>query len=229
MIVKKYKNGFDVEVVSYYPLLAQWTENSEAETQNWIIDHVLPNWVCFDLGAHVGYYSILLSSLTLYGQVFAFEPCEATRKMFAANLAHNKGRFGCDLLNIHLVPTAVGDRTGLNIPETLWFTNGAADYGKTAGEFDFTTLDSFCIDHNMVNRLDFIKCDVGGWDYEMLLGAEKVLEKFRPYVIIEINYALAWRGHTNLEVEAILNRAGYCHKVIDPCPRHWLCWPEEKV
>jgi FkbM family methyltransferase len=228
-VTRTYKNAISYDFVAGYNDLRNWYAESETETHEWVIDHVQPDWTVFDLGAHIGSYTMLLSYLTPNGKVFAFEPCIETRRMFAANLAYNKGRWGCDFSNIRLVTSAVGNRTGHNVAETLWLTDGTPTLGKTTALFDMTTLDDFCITHNMVSRLDFIKCDVDGWDLDVLQGAQQVLAKYRPYLIAEVNYALAWRNHTFYEVDELLVKNHYCHKVIDPCPGQWLCWPEEKL
>ena len=202
--------------------------SAEPETKDWMCDYILPDWTVFDVGAHIGQFTMLMSLKALYGEVYAFEPSEVSRKMLSANMAHNDGKWGHRFTNVHLFPLAVGDKSGRGLKETLWLTDGTDQYGKTTAEFDMTTLDDFCLTHNMVQRVDFIKCDVDGWDYEVLLGAQKVLERFRPYLIVECNYAMGWRGHTQADLEQILSKYNYQHKVIDPTPCNWLCWPEEK-
>jgi FkbM family methyltransferase len=227
-VTRTYKNAITYDFIAGYDGLRNWYQEAEPETHEWIIDHVQPDWTVFDIGSHIGGYTMLLSYLAKNGKVFAFEPCEATLRMFAANLAYNKGRWDCDFTNIHLSPVAIGNKVGRDITETLWLTDGSPTLGKTTGQFNMTTLDDFCLKHNMVSRLDFIKCDVDGWDLEVLQGARKVFERFRPFLIMEVNYALGWRNHTFYEVQDLLDQYHYCHKTIDPCPGQWLCWPVEK-
>jgi hypothetical protein len=44
------------------------------ETKWWFVDNVQSVWCIFDIGANVGYYSILFSQLAPNGKIFAFEP-----------------------------------------------------------------------------------------------------------------------------------------------------------
>jgi len=224
--IKSFKNGIALELIAGYAPILRWLSSDEPETCDWMVDHVQPDWTVLDVGAHIGVYTMILSILASKGKVYAFEPCETTRNMLLQNMAYNSGRFSFS--NVRVFPLAVGNITGRNVDETLWLTDGTDQYGKTTGKFQFTTLDDFCLHQHNLKHIDFIKCDVDGWDYEVLLGAQEVLRKFRPYLIVEINYALKWRGHTIKEVGNLLDKVGYQHKPIDPTPGQWLCWPEEK-
>jgi FkbM family methyltransferase len=224
---KTFKNGISFELIAGYDLLQPYYATNEPETCDWITDHVRPDWTVIDVGAHIGLYTMILSRLVSDGTVYAYEPSERSRNMLAQNMAHNCNVF--DFTNIHMLPVAVGSIAGRSIPATLWLTDGNNDYGKTYGEFNFTTLDNDCIKHSMVSRLDFIKCDVDGWDYDVILGAQETIKRFRPYIIIEVNYALKWRGHNQDDLNQLLESLQYQHRVIDPSLGNWLCWPQEKA
>jgi tRNA G37 N-methylase Trm5 len=75
---------FYEEFASYYP-------NCEVETKRWWVENTKPDWVIFDCGANVGYYSILFSQLAPAGVIYAFEPTD-TVDMLRANLAENAVR-----------------------------------------------------------------------------------------------------------------------------------------
>ena len=227
-VTKSFKNGIDLELVAGYEPMRQWYPTAEPETGDWIVDHVLPNWTVFDIGAHIGVYTMLLSKQAYEGEVYAFEPCEYTRKMLAENLVYNQGQNPKIFSNVHIERLAVGARSGQKIPAKLWFTDGTLDYGEITGEFDFISLDDFCLINPGITHLNFIKCDVDGWDYDVLVGAKNVLKKFRPFIIVEVNYALKWRGHDQNDVDRLLTSLQYRHRIIDPSPGNWLCWPEEK-
>ena len=68
---------------------------------------VRPGHVVFDVGAHVGFYTVLSSSLAgPAGRVVAFEPLPANLRYLRRHLALN----GC--ANVTVVPICVGDREG---------------------------------------------------------------------------------------------------------------------
>jgi len=77
-----------IELVAYYDELRDYYAQCELETKRWFVDHVRADWSIFDVGANIGYYTILFSQLAPHGRVFAFEPT-ATAAMLRANLAHN--------------------------------------------------------------------------------------------------------------------------------------------
>lgn len=226
-IVKTFSSGISYEFIEYYSLEAQWLLSNEPESLAWVDEHVLPDWTVIDAGAHIGLYTMLLSIKAIFGKVIAFEPCKKTLSMLAKNLAYNQGRFGNDFRNVHVEPIALGSKVERNKREILYLTDGTNEYGKTEDLFNFTTIDDYAIVRQF-NRLDFIKIDVDGWDYDVLLGAAEMLQKFRPYVIVEVNSALEWRGHNGWDVHYLLANLGYDHRVVDPTPNNWLCWPKEK-
>lgn len=228
MITKKYKNGFIVELVEYYPKLSEWYRNSEIETQDWIIDNAKKDWISLDCGAHLGYYAMLLSQLCPSGKVYAIEANLETLHMLEANLEHNSQRFGYDFSNIITRNVAIGSKDE-TLETTMWYTGRSEDtVGKTVDIVDLLTLDTFVETENL--NVDFIKSDVDGWDYDLLLGAEKIMENQRPIIVGEINYALKWRNHDYAEVEDLLKHRNYSYSKLDAaCPQNWLMIPNEEI
>lgn len=227
-IRKKYKNGFFVDLVDYYKPLREngWYEHSEIETQDWVIDNVKEDWVIFDCGAHIGYYSMLFSYCAPKGKVYAFEASEEACTKFARNLDYNIATFNRPFQNIELINIALGDRVSQNLKETLYFS-GKPNNGKIRSKFDFITLDHFCNSRG-IEQVDLIKTDVDGWDYEVLLGCKELINKFKPIFISEVNYALGWRNHSEEDVKRFLKEINYAYKALDfPSPTNWLMYPNE--
>ena len=191
ILEKKYTDNYSLKLVSYYQPLADngWYEHSEIETQNWVLQNVEKDWIIFDCGTHIGYYSMLFSHCAPQGKVYAFEPCPLTCQYFVNNVRVNKTAEN-PYSNITLIQMALGDEVVKAKEEILWFSGQGDDgFGKTEGIFDFITIDAFC-KGNSIERLDLIKSDVDGWDYELLLGARETIERFKPIIIAEVNYAL---------------------------------------
>jgi len=224
MITKSYKNGFVLELTSYYEGLSEWYRHSEIETQDWIIDNALPSWNSIDCGSHLGYYAMLLSQLCPDGEVHAIEAHPETVLMSRINQVHNTKRFGYDFSNLHTWCHAIGDQNE-KCKTKIWYTGRSKDtIGETEEIVEFITLDSFV--EKMKLQPDFIKSDVDGWDYELLLGAKRIMEEQRPIIIAEINYALGWRNHTAAEVEKLLKDRNYIYQKLDAaCPQNWLMIP----
>jgi FkbM family methyltransferase len=157
--------------------------------------------------------------------VYAFEASEETCKKFARNLRYNATAFNRSFGNVELVSAALGDRVVQGLEEVLYFSGGPDD-GRVCDTFDFITLDQFC-DSRGLERLDLIKTDVDGWDYEVLLGAKDCIRRFKPVIIAEVNYALGWRGHSEEDVRRLLKDIGYRYELLDyPSPTNWLMQPD---
>ena len=152
-----------IELVAYYDELRDYYAQCELETKRWFVDHVRPDWSIFDVGANIGYYTILFSQLAPRGRVFAFEPT-VTAAMLRANLEHNK------VGNAEIHEVALGATTGDRSDRIyrLWGTDGEV---KT---YPFYKLDDF-IEQHRIDRVDCIKIDVDSYDFEVLRGAEQTL------------------------------------------------------
>ena len=161
-----------------------------------------PGDFVFDLGANFGLFTRFLSeSVGAQGRVFSFEP---TGDMFGV-LSNNCSRLG--LSNTHLFRTALSDHSGVSemrIPvredgtlnhyeASLAAVGGSSASSKTVS-VETRTFDDFCTDH-LIDRVDFIKCDVEGHELEVLEGARRTLLHHRPTLLIEVNEPLDAGGH----------------------------------
>ena len=186
-----------IELVAYYEEFRDYYPHCELETKRWFVDHVRADWWMFDIGANVGYYTILFSQLATRGRVFAFEPT-ATAAMLRANLRHNK----VENAEIHEVALAATTGEREDRIYRLWGTDGEV---KT---WPFSSLDDF-IERHRIERVDCLKIDVDSFDFDVLRGAERTLADRNPVVIVELNHALARRNQSVGEALAWLARRGY--------------------
>ena len=66
------------------------------------------------------------------------------------------------------------------------------------------------IEEQNINQVDFIKSDIEGGELNMLCGAEKLLERFRPDLMIEIVDVHCHRfGYSPIDVYQFLLSKGY--------------------
>lgn len=186
-----------IELVAYYEEFRDYYPYCEIETKRWFVDHVRADWWMFDIGANVGYYTILFSQLAPQGRVFAFEPT-TTAEMLRANLRHNK----VENAEIHEVALAAMTGEREDRIYRLWGTDGEV---RT---WPFCSLDDF-IDRHRIERVDCLKIDVDSFDFEVLRGAERTLAERNPVVVVELNHALAHRNQSVGEALAWLARRGY--------------------
>ncbi len=73
-----------------------------------VVPLIRPGWICFDMGAHFGYYALLLAALVgEQGAVHAFEPVPYNVRLLELHVAKNqKGSV------IHIYPLALSDTNG---------------------------------------------------------------------------------------------------------------------
>jgi FkbM family methyltransferase len=160
----------------------------ELPTIRHIRSFLTPGAVCIDVGAQMGYLSLAMA--TSAGRttlVHAFEPEDINAARFRENMALN------NIENVQLHREAVS-----NIEGTLHlFLSKTANAGthstlyneRTVTEESIqipaTTLDAFARATNLP-RLDLIKVDVEGAEFEVIQGADSVLRTYRPRVILEL-------------------------------------------
>ncbi len=187
----------------------------EIETVRMMERLLKPGDTFIDVGAHVGYFSMIAAALVEYGSVIAFEP---NRKNFDALTANRD-------LNTFDVTTrrnAVGKESGLR---KMW-VNHDNDGGHAfwdVGHHPFNALSREGPETEGVvmleltnfmkhySRPNLIKIDVEGSELDVLKGAQELL-KANPdcSVICEINrFALSQMGTTEQELRTFMHERGY--------------------
>jgi FkbM family methyltransferase len=138
-----------------------------------------------DIGANIGFYTLLLSDLIgPKGHVHAFEPDATNFKRLSAMTAHRH--------NVTLVPKAVCDRSGELIIYTSPKLNVDHRTYKVENYKEAVPIDGVSIDEYIGGRflVDFIKMDIQGYELHALRGMERtilanpdmvILSEFWPY------------------------------------------------
>lgn len=84
-----------------------WLGSYELEAQQLVIQTVRPGMVAFDIGAHVGFYTLLLAELVgPAGQVIAFEPAPLNIHYLREHIRLNR------FANVTVIEAAVADSGG---------------------------------------------------------------------------------------------------------------------
>jgi FkbM family methyltransferase len=179
-----------------------------------------PDAVVLDVGAHAGQYTKLFAKLAPRGRIYAVEPQSYARRILRVALALNR------LGNVTILPLALGAKPGrarLTIP-----VKGSGSYGfglahlgpaTRAGEAETEEVAVDTIDdlarRLKLERLDFIKADIEGFEQAMIEGARKTLARLKPALLIEFNQEhLARAGGSVAGLWKILKGLGY--RPFDP-------------
>ncbi|HTS30407.1 MAG TPA: FkbM family methyltransferase [Bryobacteraceae bacterium] len=169
------------------------------------IERLLPkDPVVFDIGTNYGLYSLTLADhLGPTAIVHCFEPNPVTYDRLARNISLNHMR------NLYPHKLGLGDWVGTASLVTNNETNsGATSLAEGQGTV-ITTLDRFCEESN-IQRIDFMKVDVEGFEPRLLKGGRKTLERFKPMMQFELNApVLKHAGSSAEEVRDMLKSLGY--------------------
>lgn len=148
--------------------------------------YIRPNQVVYDLGANEGYYAISASKIVeSNGKVFAFEPMPENLRLLNKHISVNK------IKNITVIDKAVSNKNDiLTFSKTddragNTYVNSSPKFEETTSRFEVfsVALDHFCITDKNPSP-DVLKIDVEGAEYDVLIGAQQVIEKYKPIVIL---------------------------------------------
>jgi FkbM family methyltransferase len=177
---------------------ACWLGRYEPERQIELTRLVRPGDVVLDIGANVGFYTLLAAKLAgPSGRVFAFEPLADNVAMLRRHLEVNR------VATVEVVEAAVAAASG-----TRRFTTGeyhaTGQLTETGGQaVQVVSLDELHASGRLP-RVDVMKVDVEGAELEVLQGAARVIEEFRPVVIMELH-----NPEMDRECPAFLRARGY--------------------
>lgn len=178
--------------------------------ERFLLENLADGMTYCDIGANNGYYYALKAARLRPGcRVVAVEP---DRKILP-HLNKNAERNGVQR-NLEIAATALGNTTGTAhmtadlgasgfvVPE------GGARAGLTQTPID--TFDNFTRARSL-DRVDFIKVDIEGFEYNFLLGAQQALERFRPVLIMEWEDSHLRRAGASADsVLQLLKSRNYC-------------------
>jgi FkbM family methyltransferase len=139
---------------------------------------VQPNDIVFDVGAHVGYYTLLSAVLIgNRGHVFAFEPFPRNLDYLRRHMLLNR------ITNVTILDCAVTDASGEIgfVPGPTTCTGHVAATGSL--NVRAISLDDLFVDR-VIPMPNVIKIDVEGAELAVLRGAAGLLAEGRPTIFL---------------------------------------------
>jgi FkbM family methyltransferase len=169
--------------------------------------------IIFDVGSNKGEWSDLVIGCA--HELHLFEPNEILLHYTMAKYDYAKNVTYCsDAAWKEVGPHDFFFFTNENNGLSSLYHNHKWDYlPMKEGKIMTTTLDRYCAKMNIGN-VDFIKIDVEGAEYDVLLGCEKLLKE-RRVKFIQIEYSEHYKvaGHSLAKVNEYISRFGY--KLLD--------------
>lgn len=181
-----------------------WLGSYEYDKQRLFETTVRAGDVVFDVGANVGFYTLLSSVLVgSRGRVVAFEPVPRNLKFLKKHLRLNR------VSNVLVMPTAVSDAVG----EVHFDNSSGPSVGHISelGALRVTTvmLDSL-VDEGRIPSPHLVKIDVEGAEAAVLRGMKTILLTSKPTLF------LATHGdQARSECLALLKAARYNVRPLD--------------
>lgn len=177
-----------------------------------------PGDTALDIGANIGLQSLRMSQCVgPDGQVIAFEPLQYLQQKFNRNMSLNRAS------NVLLMPVALSDKPGsaeFKIDPNEWNQGTFSISGKGEGT-EMQHVDIMVGDDlpeiKALKRLDLIKIDVEGFEFQVLNGLSATLEKFKPRLIFEYDTNYWYRTGQNMnDCFAFLQRLDYSIYQVNP-------------
>jgi FkbM family methyltransferase len=178
----------------------------EPHIHHWLTRTLRPSDVFVDVGANVGYFTVLCAPRV--ARVVAFEPTPVTYGYCRANVALN-GLTNVDLFDVGLWHE---DATLPVSQDASSLMTAAVNVGGSAGgeTIRVVSLDALVRRDLCLPRLDVIKMDIEGAELAALNGMQETLARLRPAIVMELNRpALAACGATHDQVWDFFARASY--------------------
>ena len=147
-------------------------------------ERLRPGMHVLDIGANIGYYTMLSASIVgSSGSVTAIEPNPDSAKLMEASRRANS------FDNVTVLQVAAGRELGLLVLHGTYgnvMTSAATD---AAALINSTTVPSFRIDDLVPpnKKIDFVKIDVEGAEYNALLGASELIKRCHPTIVSEFS------------------------------------------
>ncbi len=155
-----------------------WLGSYEFEKQLLFEKHIKPGDTVFDLGGHVGFYTLVASALVgSMGKVVVFEPASRNLLYLRRHLHLNH------ISNVTVIEAAVTDRRGC-ISFDTGKSSSMGHISHLGSEKVATISLDEAINEGGIPAPNCMKIDIEGAELLALMGAKSLLEKWHPAVFL---------------------------------------------
>lgn len=166
-----------------------------------------PGDCVLDIGANVGDWTLQIAlRVGRQGRVIAFEPVPYLAETIAKTARINRHDW------VEVCQLALSSTDGTAEFSVERGNSGGSRLGRMNGDFSHITvktarLDSILSMRSDIERIDFVKIDVEGFEDQVLQGARETLSRYRPSLLIESGFESAQQRTSIHDLLAILDYA----------------------
>lgn len=186
----------------------------DRDETNFMYNIIKPDWQCIDIGANIGYFTILMARLCKF--VFAFEPDNDNFVLLRNNINLNK------INNVVAFCNAVtNDNEGAVQLHECTFNRGMHRiYPSKWCEGKVTKVKGVRLDDfnqiRQFEKINFVKLDIEGAELGALKGMEKLIYENKPVLLIEFHPPTIWEyGHDPKDTYDFLKENGYVVTLLE--------------
>ncbi|MEZ2232311.1 FkbM family methyltransferase [Microcoleus sp.] len=166
------------------------TRSYEPHVTDAIVKHLKSGDVFLDLGANIGYFTLLAASIVKNeGKVISFEPNQYNRQLLYASIVENQFK------NITVYPFAVSDSQQI----FRLMTSGSNGWVVELSEesVNYQLVQSVVLDELLQSEkeINVIKMDIEGHEPIALRGMERIINKHRPIIFTEFHPYAVGEGY----------------------------------
>jgi FkbM family methyltransferase len=196
----------------------------EPDAQAVMIKKIKQGATVYDIGANYGMHTLLMARLVgASGHVYAFEPAPGIFSGLSENIERNR------LGQVQCIPAAAWNHSG----KINFFTGDHLGAGHCSEKDESmeaqSEIEAFSLDDFVFGKRQyppgFIKIDVEGAEANVLLGGRKVINKYRPILLIDLH-----NPEQDVAVGEILVQHGYvAQRTAEQQPIRNMSsgWPDE--
>ncbi len=173
--------------------------------------------VVVDIGANIGYYSLMAAKKAVTGHIYSFEPVTKNQEKLKRNISLN------NLTVIHPIQAAISNFSGSITIYISADDNSGMSGLRTAENFSgesetvkCLTLDEAVIEYKLP-KIDLIKIDVEGSEITVLQGMTKTRAEQKPILLIEVSAATLSMYNEKIETiyDILFADRYFAYEVID--------------
>lgn len=151
-----------------------------------VIKNIKSSEIILDIGANIGTTALFFAKKNPNAEIIAFEPHPDTFLRLQGNINNNKPN------KIKIQEIGIGKKKNtLKLYEVNQTNPGMNRIICDNKDFPFkwikiTSIDNFVSENNIKN-IDFIKIDVEGHEYDALIGGNKIIQRTKPIIFLELD------------------------------------------